>query len=88
MKFMAYLRNRWDSFQQKRDEEFQRYLDKVTLKEVEPCPFCGERTIRIFEYDGFLGRLPIYRSMCVSCGASSGNSLTFESSKQKWNERK
>lgn len=88
MKFIDYLRNRWDSFQQKRDEEFQRYLDRVTLKEVEPCPFCGEKTVRVFEYGGSFYRPMVYRPMCTSCGASSGSSLTFETARGKWNQRK
>ena len=60
----------------------------MTFKELQPCPFCGNKEIEV-EYDDYYNGFPSETNFhCKNCGATvKFRKRTREKEKNAWNRR-
>lgn len=56
------------------------------MADLKPCPFCGDKVINIYAYDGCQRDCSIYKIVCNRCGAQVQHRKVMEVIKA-WNRR-
>ena len=81
------------------DDHFSYIGDSTEILGFEPCPFCGETNLEVFETGRFIGE-PSTREFAVECACGvrldsscsvypyeNGDAVVAEAARRDWNRR-
>ena len=73
------------TFEEREDQEFDKFWERHKADEVQACPFCGGIDVQIEQGHGRRGKF--YYVLCEGCFAKSGTSKRVESAYLGWQKR-